>query len=155
MAVRHVWVNRKPERVWSVLGDAEQYQKWVVGTRETHESEGRWPEVGTALRYTIGMGPLTERGHTIVRVCEPPGQLELEASAGRLGTARIAISVKPWGEGSLITMDEHPLRGAVAQLHTAPLDAALQLRHRMMLSRLRKVVESGRSEADREAGRHT
>ncbi|MFD1828431.1 SRPBCC domain-containing protein [Streptomyces desertarenae] len=154
MAVRHVWVNRKPARVWGVLGDAEQYQKWVVGTSETHEAEGQWPEVGTTLRYEIGVGPLTVHGHTVVRICEPPERLELEASAGRLGTARIAIRVSPWGEGSLITMDEHPLRGAVARVHTAPVDVLLQLRHRLMLARLRDVVEAGRSEADRKAGRH-
>ncbi len=137
-----------------MLGDADQYQKWVVGTRETHESEGHWPEVGTTLRYAIGRGPLTVQGHTIVRVHEPPERLELEASAGRLGTARIAIRVTPWGEGTLITMDEHPLRGAVARLHTAPVDVALQLRHRLMLSRLRSVVEEGRSRQDKEAGQH-
>ncbi|MTE18751.1 SRPBCC family protein [Streptomyces sp. TRM43335] len=154
MAVRHVWVNRKPDQVWNVLGDAEQYQRWVVGTRETHTAEGQWPDVDTKLTYAIGMGPLNMHGHTIVRVCEPPERLELEASAGRLGTARIAIRVRPWGEGSLVTMDEHPLRGAVAQLHTAPVDVLLQLRHRLMLARLRDVVEAGRSEADREAGKH-
>ncbi|GAA2443112.1 SRPBCC family protein [Streptomyces macrosporus] len=140
--------------MWDVLGDADQYQRWVVGTRETRESEGHWPEVGTTLRYGIGMGPLTVHGHTIVRVCEPPERLELEASAGRLGTARIAIRLVPWGEGTLITMDEHPLRGTVARLHTAPLDVALQLRHRLMLTRLRNVVEEGRSQADKEAGQH-
>jgi len=152
MAVRHVWVNRKPDRVWSVLGDADRYQEWVVGTRSTVEAEGNWPEVGTTLRYEVGVGPLAMRGHTVVRICEPPERLELEASAGRRCGRPCGPTVSPWGEGSLITMDEHPLRGAVATLHTAPMDVALQLRHRLMLSRLRNVVESGRSRADREAG---
>ncbi|MEE1939938.1 SRPBCC family protein [Streptomyces sp. TRM 70361] len=154
MAVRHVFVNRRPERVWGVLSDADRYHEWVVGTRSTVEEDGAWPQVGTTLEYDVGVGRLTVEGHTVVRLCEPPERLELEASAGRLGSARIAISVRPWGEGSLITMDEHPLRGAVARLHTAPMDVLLQLRHRLMLARLRDVVESGRSEADREAGRH-
>ncbi|GAA2417110.1 SRPBCC family protein [Streptomyces glaucosporus] len=140
--------------MWGVLADADQYQKWVVGTRSTHEAEGDWPGVGASLRYEIGMGPLTVQGHTVVRVCEPPDRLELEASAGRLGTARIAVRLTPWGEGTLITMDEHPLRGTVARLHTAPVDVALQLRHRLMLTRLRNVVEGGRSPADKEAGEH-
>ncbi|HEX5566519.1 MAG TPA: SRPBCC family protein [Streptomyces sp.] len=144
MAVRHVLVKTSPDRVWDVLSDADRYQQWVVGTRSTRRAEGEWPKVGTALRYEIGVGPVNFQGHTVVRICEPPSRLELEASAGRLGSARIAISVRPWGDDTLITMDEHPLRGTVARLHTAPMDAALQLRHRLMLSRLRDAVESGR-----------
>jgi hypothetical protein len=78
-----------------------------------------------------------------VRRCKAPKRLELEAFAGRLGTARIAIELIAWGSGTLVIVDEHPLQGPGSSLHTAPSEALLHLRHRSMLSRLARAVEHG------------
>ncbi|MFD3450751.1 hypothetical protein ACFWVC_01075 [Streptomyces sp. NPDC058691] len=88
------------------------------------------------------MGPLAVNGKTVVRICRPPRQLELEAEAGWLGTARIALDLRPWGEDTLVVLDEHPLRGPGGLLHNAVLDALIQLRHRSMLGRLADTVEN-------------
>ncbi|MYS05936.1 SRPBCC family protein, partial [Streptomyces sp. SID6041] len=61
--------------------------------------------------------------------------------SGPLGTARVAIEVRPWGEESLVKVDEHPLRGFGGTVHNAAVDALIQLRHRSMLARLADVVE--------------
>ncbi|HET6860770.1 MAG TPA: SRPBCC family protein [Streptomyces sp.] len=141
MAVRHQLIRRPPEAVWEVLADSSRYADWVVGTSQTRPKGSDWPEVGASLAYTVRLGPWTAQGETTVRLSERPRVLELEADSGPLGTARIAIEIRPWGEHTLVIVDEHPLRGLGGALHNTAVDAALQLRHRSMLARLAKVVE--------------
>jgi uncharacterized protein YndB with AHSA1/START domain len=141
MAVRHRLIKKCPEDVWAVLSDAEKYGDWVVGTSSVEPDEGRWPELGSALRYEIKIGPVTLHNRTVVRRSEPDSILELEAHSGPLGTARIAMELRPWGEHTLLILDEHPLRGVGGVLHNSLLEAALQLRHRAMLARLARLCE--------------
>ncbi|MCZ4119608.1 SRPBCC family protein [Streptomyces sp. H39-S7] len=141
MAVRHVLIKRPPHAVWSVLSDGSTYADWVVGTSTTHEADANWPAVGSAITYTVKLGPLDLHNRTVVRVNELESRLELEAYAGVLGTARIAIEIRPWGDDSLVVVDEHPLRGPGARLHNTVVDAAIMLRHRSMLDRFAEAVE--------------
>ncbi|MEU9985010.1 SRPBCC family protein [Streptomyces sp. NPDC050856] len=141
MAVRHQLIRRAPEAVWAVLEDGSRYGDWVVGTSSSRQKDDTWPKVGSAIAYTVSLGPYTVEGETVVRRYDPPRTLELEARTGPLGTARIAIEVRPWGEETLVIVDEHPLRGPGGLLHNTLVDALLQLRHRAMLGRLAKLVE--------------
>ncbi|MET7683374.1 SRPBCC family protein [Streptomyces sp. NPDC005423] len=141
MAVRHRLIRKPPEDVWAVLATGERYGDWVVGTSRVDPAEGQWPELGATVRYEIKVGPLTLHNQTVVRRSEPRTLLELEANSGPLGTARIAIELRPWGEDTLVVLDEHPLRGAGGALHNGLLDVALQLRHRAMLGRLARLCE--------------
>ncbi|MFJ5136027.1 SRPBCC family protein [Streptomyces sp. NPDC088707] len=141
MAVRHRLIHAAPPQVWGVLADASRYSDWVVGTSDSRAVRGPWPELGSALEYTVRVGPWTVSGTTVVRRVDAPRTLELEVDSGRLGTARVAIEVRPWGEESLVIVDEHPLRGIGGALHNAAFDALIQLRHRDMLRRLADVVE--------------
>ncbi|MFE4358517.1 MULTISPECIES: SRPBCC family protein [Streptomycetaceae] len=151
MAVRHVLIERAPQAVWSVLGDPAAYGRWVPGTERTRPGEGRWPAVGSSLRYTVSAGPFRFEGHTVVRVSDSGHRLELEAFAGRLGTVRIAIELIAWGDATLVIVDEHPLRGLGGSLHTAPADLVLDLRHRRLLACLARTVEQAPRAADLEA----
>ncbi|WP_399096179.1 SRPBCC family protein [Streptomyces sp. BBFR2] len=141
MAVRHRLIRRAPETVWAVLSDRDRYADWVVGTDTSRPESGNWPEEGASLAYTVRLGPWTLSGRTTVRRCVPPRELELEVDSGMLGTARIAVDVRPWGEDTLVIVDEHPLAGPGGLLHNAAVDACIQLRHRPMLARLAAVVE--------------
>ncbi|MFF8288785.1 SRPBCC family protein [Streptomyces sp. NPDC016309] len=141
MAVRHQLIKRPPEEVWAVLEDGSRYGDWVVGTSASWQKDGDWPKTGSAIAYTVRLGPYTVEGETVVRLHEPPRCLELEARSGALGTARIAIEVRPWGDETLVRVDEHPLRGPGGALHNTVIDAFIQLRHRTMLRRLADVVE--------------
>jgi uncharacterized protein YndB with AHSA1/START domain len=145
MAVRHQYIDRGRDVVWETLADPWRYSQWVVGTSSSRPGEGAWPEPGSSLAYTVPLGPRELHGHTVVRRCEPPGALELEAHTG-LGTARIAFDIRPWGEGTLVIADEHPLRGLAGAAHNGLLDWLLQLRHRTMLQRLADVVETSSRE---------
>lgn len=119
MAVRHRLIRTSPANVWRTLSDVERYGEWVVGTSRAGLDEGRWPELGAALRYEIKFGPLALHNRTVVRRSEPDTALELEVDSGALGTARIAIEIRPWGKDTLIIFDEHPLRGAGVPCTTA------------------------------------
>ncbi|MFD7628367.1 SRPBCC family protein [Streptomyces sp. NPDC059851] len=141
MAVRHQLIHAAPHRVWSVLSDGSRYADWVVGTSESHVTRGPWPQLGSTLDYTVRVGPWTASGTTVVRRVNAPDALELEVDSGPLGTARVAIEIRSWGEESLVIVDEHPLQGVGGALHNVALDVLIQLRHRTMLKRLADVVE--------------
>lgn len=142
MAVRHRLVRGEPKDVWAVLADPTQYGEWVVGPSSSRHDDGKWPAEGSSIEYTVPLGPAKLTGKTVVRICRPPEQLELEALSGWLGSARIAFELRPWGRDTLVVVDEHPLRGPGGLLHNAGLDALLQLRHRRMLGRLAEAVET-------------
>ncbi|RSS48811.1 SRPBCC family protein [Streptomyces sp. WAC07061] len=146
MALQHRLVRARPDRVWAVLENAGCYERWVVGTHLSRPADDRWPEEGSVLRYQVKAGPFRYEGETVVRVHEPPDRLELEARAGDHASARIAIEVRPWGDETLVVLDEHPLRGRGWTFHHAAIDAVAQWRHRAMLARLARVCEDGRRE---------
>ncbi|MER6408438.1 SRPBCC family protein [Streptomyces viridosporus] len=149
MAVRNHLIRTSPQTVWSVLEDGSRYAQWVVGTSSSEPVRGQWPQVGSAIRYEVRFGPLSLTNETVVRRCETGKDLELEAKAGPLGSARIAIEVKPWGDHCLVVVDEHPLRGVGGLMHNMAVEALLQVRHRAMLARLAKLCEAEAVEEER------
>lgn len=153
MAVRHRLIRVSPASVWAVLADGTRYGEWVVGTSRSWPARGQWPQTGAEIRYEIRLGPRRLVNETVVRHCEEGVRLELEAHAGFLGTARIAVELRPWGEHCLVILDEHPLRGAGGKVHNAGLEALVQLRHRAMLARLARLCENVSSDAPRPAPR--
>jgi uncharacterized protein YndB with AHSA1/START domain len=143
MAVMNVLIDRDPRQVWEVLSDGWAYAQWVAGTRHIRDADAHWPEPGAQIHYTFGIGPLTIEDVTTVRHVEPRRRLELEAYAGRLGSARISIELLSWGEDrTVVIIDEHPLTGMGARWHSLPLDAMLRLRNRRMMRSLAKVVRA-------------
>ncbi|MEU8678318.1 SRPBCC family protein [Streptomyces sp. NPDC048560] len=152
MAVRHHLIDRPPSALWAVLEEETLYGKWVVGTSSSRRESGTWPETGSSITYTVRLGPKEFTGRTVVRRIERPHALELEAESGPLGSARIAFDIRPWGDDTLVILDEHPLRGPGGVLHNSLLDAAMQIRHRRMLERLSRVVEAWTSGTGAEAG---
>ncbi|MFF5491580.1 SRPBCC family protein [Streptomyces virginiae] len=141
MAVRSQLIHRPPQAVWAVLADPTLYGEWVVGPSESTPLDQVWPEVGSRLRYTVRLGPWSTEGVTTVRHRDSGRELELEASFKVLGTARIFLQLRPWGQETLVVCDEHPLRGLGGTLHNPAVEVLLQLRHRGMLARLARIVE--------------
>ncbi|MFC9244785.1 SRPBCC family protein [Streptomyces sp. NPDC057136] len=152
MAVRNHIIDRPPSAVWAVLDEETLYGKWVVGTSASRKESGTWPETGSSITYTVRLGPKEFTGRTVVRRIDRPHALELEAESGPLGSARIAFDIRPWGDKTLVLLDEHPLRGPGGVLHNTLLDTAIQIRHRAMLSRLARVVEAWTDESGTRTG---
>jgi len=154
VAVRHRLIKVSPQTVWDVLSDGNLYAEWVVGTASSEPVRGQWPQVGAAIGFEVRLGPLRLTNETVVRHCVEGSELELEAHAGALGTARIAVELRPWGDHCLVIVDEHPLQGAGGRFHNAGTEALIQLRHRAMLARLddvcRKQDRSARPDRSRQ-----
>lgn len=156
MARRHRLIRVSPSAVWDVLADGHRYADWVVGTSQSEPVRGTWPHRDAAICFQVPLGPLRLVNETVVRHCEEGVTLELEAHAGVLGTARIAIELREWGEHCLVIVDEHPLRGAGGTLHNVGFDALIQLRHRTMLARLARLCEHPETDGpDESAARGT
>lgn len=145
MAVLNVLVEGDPQQVWDVLSDGWAYAQWVAGTRRIRDVDAHWPEPGARIHFTAGIGPWTMEDVTTVRKMEPRHRLELEAYAGRLGSARVSIQLLSWGEDrTVVIIDEHPLTGLGARWHSLPLDALLRLRNGRMMRSLARVVSERR-----------
>jgi len=136
-----VLIERPPDDVWELLADGHSYAEWVVGTQQIHEVDERWPAPGATIKFTAGVGPLHFSDTTTVRRLEPHRELELEAQAQWLGSARISFDVRSWGENTLVIIDEHPLRGPGARWHNAVADIMLRFRNRRLVRSLAAAVE--------------
>jgi uncharacterized protein YndB with AHSA1/START domain len=143
MAVLNVLVDRDPGQVWDVLSDGRSYASWVVGTKRICDVDTHWPEEGSRIRFSVGIGRWTIEDVTTVRLVEPGRRLELEANAGWVGSARISITLLPWGDDhTVVILDEHPLTGPGRQWHTAVVDTLLRVRNQRMVRSLAKLVHA-------------
>ena len=144
MAVnRRVMRGLTPKAVFDVLRDGRSYQEWVVGTRAIREVEPGWPKPGTAVHYTVGYGPARKDDETRSRAYEPDHRLDLEAHAWPAGSARIELRAEPVEDGTLVTIDEHPLRGLARTLHNPVLEVLIRVRNVETLRRLESIARRG------------
>lgn len=134
-----------PEAVFEVLCDGTTYGHWVVGTRTIRDVDAGWPTVGTRLHYTVGYGLLRKDDVTTCRAYSRDRRLELEALAWPAGTARIVLRAEEQGDGTLVTIEEHPATGLAATLHNPALDLLIKLRNVETLRRLEAQVRGRRS----------
>jgi hypothetical protein len=137
---RRVLRGLTPEAVFDVLRDGRSYRDWVVGTRDIRAVEPGWPQPGTALHFTVGYGPARKDDETRSLAYEPDHRLELEAHAWPAGSARIELRAEPVEDGTLVTIDEHPLRGPARTLHNPALGALIWIRNVETLRRLESVT---------------
>ncbi|MYW63230.1 SRPBCC family protein [Streptomyces sp. SID8379] len=136
-----------PAEVWRLLSDGRRYDEWVTGNQEVLAVDEGWPAVGTALRFRVGIGPLSADDISVVRICEPERRLELEAKAGPFGAARVAMNLVPWGDHTLFVLDWHPLRGPGTRMHGLPVDYLVKVRNGMMLTKLARIAVAERPTA--------
>ncbi|MFB7215781.1 SRPBCC family protein [Streptomyces sp. NPDC056255] len=120
MALRHKLIVHV---LWVVLEDESRYAGWVLGTLDSAPGKRSWPEVGSSIKYTVRVGPKEFHGRATVRRLDTPHALELEAHRRPLSTARSAFDILPWGDKTLVILDEHPLRGLGGSLHNTVIDA--------------------------------
>lgn len=130
-----------PRQVFDVLRDGRSYGDWVVGTREIRDVDEGWPAVGTRLHYRVGYGPLRKDDVTSCRLYAPDTRIELEAHAWPAGTARIAITAEVADGGTLVSIDEHPLRGPAKLLHNRLVDLLVKARNVETLRRLERKAQ--------------
>ena len=137
---RRVMSGLDPGAVFAVLRDGQTYEHWVVGTRKIRVVGAGWPQPGSALHYTVGWWPLRKDDETRSCAYEPDRRLELEAHAWPAGTARIELRAEPVSEGTLVSIDEHPLRGPAKLLHNPLVDLTIKIRNVETLRRLERLA---------------
>lgn len=138
----NVLVERRPEQVWDVLCDGWAYADWVVGTQHIEDVDDHWPQQGSRIRFAVQVGPWILKNVTTVRLVEPKSRLEMEAHAGKLGSARISITLLPWGgDRTVVILDEHPLTGPGKWGYTVLLDGLLRFRNQRMVGKLAELVQ--------------
>lgn len=125
-----------PDQVFAVLADPWVYPSWVVGASRMRAADGTYPAVGSRLHHSIGVWPFVLNDETRVDVWEPPRRMVLLAKARPFGEERVAIDVRPQGDGCLVRMEEYAVAGP-ARLIPRPLaDLVLLIRNRESLRRL-------------------
>ncbi|MBW3556212.1 MAG: SRPBCC family protein [Actinobacteria bacterium] len=127
--------------VFAVLADPRRYDEFVVGTKRIRRFDPRWPEVGSVFHHTLGMGPLVLRDLTRVVEVTAPHRLVLRAQMRPFAVNRVAFSLNPEGEGTVIEVEEYAIEGPAAALWGPALDRLMWLRNQEMLRRLDKVAQ--------------
>lgn len=141
MAENTTNIDATPDQVFDVLLDAWSYRDWVVGCDNIRDVDAEWPAPGSRFHHTVGAGPAKTDDTTKVIELDAPRRLVLEARAMPAGVAKVEFIVEPDGDGSRLTIDEHPIDGPAEKLPDALTDVGLKLRNTETLRRLRNVVE--------------
>jgi Polyketide cyclase / dehydrase and lipid transport len=133
--------NCSPEQVFAVLHDGWTYPVWVVGASRIRDVDHSWPAPGTKLHHSFGVWPLVIDDNTEVLEIQPGQRLVLEARGWPVGKARVDITVKADGHGSLVSIDEDVTAGP-AKLVPEPIRVAgIDVRNRETLRRLAYLAE--------------
>ena len=140
------WFNCSAEQVWDVLGDGWLYPLWVVGASRIRDVDDGWPAEGRKIHHSFGVWPLVIDDTTEVVEIQPDQRIVLEARGWPVGTARVEITIRPDGNGSLVSIAEDVSSGP-GQLVPQPLRvAAMDVRNKETLRRLAYLAE-GRADA--------
>jgi hypothetical protein len=134
--------NCSPAQVFAVLHAGWTYPVWVVGASRMRDVDDGWPAPGTKLHHSFGVWPLVIDDNTEVLEIQPGQRLVLEARGWPVGKARVDITVKADGDGSLVSIDEDVTDGP-AKLVPEPIRVAgIDIRNRETLRRLAYLAES-------------
>jgi hypothetical protein len=129
------------QRVWDVLADGWTYSQWVVGNSRMRAVDAAWPAPGSVIKHSVGIWPLVIDDETVAEACIPLEELVLLAKMGPAGAARISLRLHDTGNGTLIEMDEVPVRGPLGWLPKRAGLAMMWPRNRECLWRLTSLAE--------------
>jgi uncharacterized protein YndB with AHSA1/START domain len=131
-----------PDRVFDLLGDPRSLDYFVVGTKFIRRFDPHWPDKGTKVHHSVGVGPLVVRDETEVLESVPDHRLVLEARVRPFGIFRVEFELSPHPEGTELSVNEFPVGGPSALPGLATLvDRLIALRNVEMGRRLQKLTE--------------
>ena len=140
MAANAAVVGADADAVFEVLCRPDTYPRFIVGTRSVHRFDSSWPEIGSVVHHSQGVGPFVVRGRTFVTEVESGRLLVLRAELGRLGVHRLHFALAPVAGGTKVEVEEHPIEGLSATLWNPVSEAMMSGRNRMLLRRLGAVA---------------
>lgn len=142
-------IDVPPEAVFEVLADGWLYAGWVVGSSHIRDVDPGWPEVGSRIHHSVGPWPLHVQDETVVTAVEPGLSLTLEARAWPVGAAAVGLTLVPHGQGTLVRMTEHAVRGPAKVLPAALQSLVLKPRNTESLARLADLATGKHAKSDR------
>ncbi len=128
-----------PQRMFDTLVDAERYPEWLVGAREVHVDDPRWPRPGSRFQHEVGAGPIGLHDSTEVVDVEPARRLDLVVRARPFLVADVRFELHPDGTGTTLRMTERP-RGLFRLLSPA-IAPLVRLRNDRSLARLARRID--------------
>lgn len=140
LAKNESFMDVVPERVFEVLADAHSYEHWVVGTKRIRYADPSWPEPGSRLHHSVGVGPITLKDNTKVVESDPPRHLVLEARGRPFGIAYIEFTVEAEHGGSRVELREWLVRPRLLAALNPVFAPIIRLRNTETLRRLTSVV---------------
>lgn len=130
-----------PDRVWEVLADGWLYPLWVVGAARMRRVDTDWPEVGSRIHHSVGLWPLLIDDNTEVLEMRPREFIRLKARAWPVGAAEVAVTLRPNGEHTDVTIEETVTSGP-GTLIPPPIEGlSLKWRNAEALQRLANLAE--------------
>ena len=135
-------VRASPERIFAVLGDGWLYPAWVVGASRIRAVDASWPAEGASLHHSFGSWPLLLNDSTSVIAWDAPRRVVMRPRGWPLlGEAQVTLTVRPDRGGSLVRIEEHPVRGPGRLVPRWIMDAFVFARNRETLRRLAYLAE--------------
>jgi uncharacterized protein YndB with AHSA1/START domain len=126
--------------VWQVLLRAENYPRWIVGAKEFRGADDSWPRAGSRFYHSVGMGPIKLKDETELVSTREDVEIVLLARARPAGRARVTLTLEDDGEDTRVHMEEHAVTGPGAYLPRLLHDPLIDLRNKMALRRLARLV---------------
>lgn len=130
-----------PESVFEVLADGWVFPTWVVGASRMRDVDADWPAAGAKLHHSFGAWPMLIDDETTSTEWNPPHRAVMVASGWPIGEARVAIDVKPRGEGCVVRLQEEAIAGPGRLIPPFLLDLLLHARNTETLHRLAYLAE--------------
>ena len=150
MAYNESFFNATPEDIFAVLSDPGSYEHWVVGAKEIRDADSNWPQPGSRLYHSVGIGPIVVKDSTKVLVSEGPSHLRLQARGRPFGIAHIDFELTPERGGTRVQLRESVAEPWFLAALNPVLDPLVRVRNAETLRRLTGVVTSA---INTEAGR--
>lgn len=130
--------------VFSVLADPRAYDHLLPGARRVRRFDADWPQPGSAVHQTLGIGPLGLPEAVEVVEVDEPHVLRLRARLVALCIHRLDFTLRTEDGGTYVKVEAWPVSGPTAKLWNPLLDHLTWTRNEDMLRRLRGMVERRR-----------
>lgn len=141
-------IGARPEKVWAVLADPDNYAHWVVGSRDIRDADPAFPAKGTAFHHTLAFGPIDLKDRSEVVESDEPHRLVLHVKARPFGRGTVAMELTPRDGGTQVTMHEGPASTIARILYNPLMDLALHGRNVEALRRLADLAEGKQAEPE-------
>src|SRR3954465_491207 len=112
-------VSTTADAVWSVLADPMLYPRWVLNLMAVSDLDQRWPDPGTAFRYTFRWGPFQRSAKATTLEAHAPHHLRLRWRRGLVVDLDTDITIEPAAVGCIIVIEENIASPAAARGYPA------------------------------------